>query len=267
MNVSGDFTVSIGFTTNMLPWSFFENSKFFYRKADIFLKKPKSLTLKVLRYLIISVAFYSKFATLCSFEKVNFLDKTICFFKNPNFERFQKSYNLSRILRQVCYMLIIKTLKHVINQRWLVYASSLGKHGAKTGIDLRRIFCFQYLKYGAKWSQWEMWVLQVFVMKTSIWLFSSNEHEMNPNKRRRQLQSPVLGILFFLWIKFLDFWFLLPRSWEIFLAKFARYCKFFQDRGKRNQENCWGSFRTSKNKQYFRKRSKRVLHESNTRLF
>ena len=153
------------------------------------------------------------------------------------------------------------------NQRWLVYASSLGKHGVKTRIDLRRSFCFPYLKYGGKWNQWEMWVLQVFVMKTSIRHFPSNEHEMNLNKRRRQLQSPVLGVLVFLWINFLDFWFLLPRSWQMFSVKFARFCSFFQDRGKRNQENCWGSCKTSKNKQDFRKRSKRVLHQSNTRSF
>ena len=106
----------------------------------------------------------------------------------------------------------------------------------KTRVDLRRRFCFPYLKYDANWSHWEMWFLQVFVMKTSISLFSSNEHEMNLNKRRRQLQSPSLGVLVFLCRSFLDFWFLLPRSWQLFLAKFARYCQFFHHRAKKSKK-------------------------------
>ena len=155
----------------------------------------------------------------------------------------------------------------MINQRWLVYASSLGKHGVKTGIDLRRRFCLPHPIYGTKWNQWDMSFSQVFFTKTSIGLFSSDEHEKSLNKGRRQLQSPVLGVLVFLWIKFLDFWFLLPLSWQIFLAKFPWYCKFFEDRGKRNQKTCWGSFKTSKTKQDFCKRSKRVFNQSNTRSF
>ena len=76
----------------------------------------------------------------------------------------------------------------MINQRWLVYASSLGKHGVKTGIDLRRRFCLPHPIYGTKWNQWDMSFSQVFVTKTSIGLFSSDEHEKNLNKGRRQLQ-------------------------------------------------------------------------------
>ena len=153
----------------------------------------------------------------------------------------------------------------MINQRWLVYASSLGKHGVKTGIDLRRRFCLPHPLYGTKWNQWDMSFSQVFVTKTSIGIFSSDEHEKNLNKGRRQLQSPVLGVLVFLWTKILDFWFLLPRSWQIFFGKVPMILKFFSGSWKKNQEKRWGSFRTSKNKQYFRKRSKRVLHQSNTR--
>ena len=196
------------------------------------------------------------------FKKVIFFEKPIYFSKSPNFEPFRKKYYISSILRQVCYKLNKQFLRHVINQRWLVYAISLGKHGVKTRVDLRRIFCFQYLKYGAKWSQWEMWVLQVFVMKTSIRLFASNEHEMNFNKRRRQLQSPWLGVLVFLWRNFLEFWFLLPRSWQLFMAKILQG---FSRSWKVIQENFWGSFKRSKNNQYLRKRRKRVLHQNNTR--
>ena len=48
--------------------SFFGNSKTLYRRTDVFFrKKPKSLTLNVLRNPIISVAFYGKFATFCLF--------------------------------------------------------------------------------------------------------------------------------------------------------------------------------------------------------
>ena len=67
--------------------------------------------------------------------------------------------------------------------------------------------------------------------------FSSNEHEMNLNKRRRQPQSSKLGVLVFLCRNFLDFWFLSPPSWQLFLVKFARYCKFLQDRAKKSKKN------------------------------
>ena len=145
----------------------------------------------------------------------------------------------------------------MINQRWLVYASSLGKHGAKTRIDLRRRFCFPYLKNGGTWNQWEMWVLQVFVMKTSISLFSSNEHEMNLNKKRRQLQSPSLGVLVFLCRSFLDFWFLLPRSWQLFLAKFARYCQFFHHRAKKSKKFVGAFSRQAKITKIFAKEARK----------
>ena len=142
-------------------------------------------------------------------------------------------------------------LRELTSQTWI-----------KTRVDLRRRFCFPYLKYDANWSQWEMWFLQVFVMKTSIRLFSSNEHEMNLNKRRRQLQYPWLGVLVFLWRNFLEFWFLLPGSWQLFMAKMLQG---FPRSWKVIQANFWGSFKRSKNNQYLRKKSKRVLHQSNTR--
>ena len=47
------------------------------------------------------------------------------------------------------------------------------------------------------------------------------------------IADPVLAVLFFLPRNFLDFWHFLPRSWQFFLARFARICKIFQDRGKK----------------------------------
>ena len=201
------------------------------------------------------------------FKNFNFLARIPSFFsKNPNFERFQKSYYLSRNFWQVCYKLIKKILKDWINQRWLVYKSSLGKHGVKTQNDLRRRFCFPCLKFGAKGNQWEMSFLQVFVMKTSIGLFSSNEHERNLNKRRRrQLQSPVLGVLVFLWRNFLDFWFFLPSSWQLILANFARYCTSFQDRGKKCKKSIRVLSRQAKRSKIFAKEAResciKVIHD------
>ena len=187
------------------------------------------------------------------------------FSKNPNFERFQKSYYLSRNLWQVCYKLIRKMLKHWINQRWLVYKSSLGKHEVKKQNDSRRRFCFPCLKFGGKWNQWEMSFLQVFVVKTSIGPFSPNEQERNLNKRRRQLQSPVLGVLVFLWRKFLDFWLFLPSSWQLIFANFARYCTSFQDRGKKCKKSVGVLSRQAKRSKIFAKEAResciKVIHD------
>ena len=132
---------------------------------------------------------------------------------------------------------------------------------------MRRRFCFPYLKYDANWSQWEMWFLQVFVTKTSIRLFSSNEHEMNLNRRRRQLQSPVVGVWVFLWRILLEFWFFFAIIMAINLGKLRKILNVFSRSRNKMQENCWGSLKTSKKIQDLRKRSKRVLHQTNTRSF
>ena len=52
--------------------------------------------------------FYSKCATFRDFENIQVLcEKPIYFFKkDSNFERFEKSYYFSRILRQICYNLV-----------------------------------------------------------------------------------------------------------------------------------------------------------------
>ena len=95
-----------------------------------------------------------------------------------------------------------------------------------------------------------------FVTKTSIRLFSSNEHETNLNKRRRQPQSARLGVLVFLCKNFLDFWFLLPPSWQLFLAKFARYCKFLQDRAKKSKKIVGVLSRQAKRSKIFAKEAR-----------
>ena len=65
MNVSGTLTISLGSTTNMIPWAFLK-----FQKS--FIGKP-----------------------MCFFEKT----------QNLNLERFEKPYYFSRILQQVCYFL------------------------------------------------------------------------------------------------------------------------------------------------------------------
>ena len=185
-------------------------------------------------FLIIQKSFIGE--PMCFFEKTQILNlerfekpyyssrilQQVCyflpFFKTSIFLRethllFQKTQTLNLFRIHTLSVAIygkfatswFKHFKHLMNQRWLVYESSLDKHGVKTGIDLRRRFCFPYLKNGTNWNQWEMSFCKFFVTKTSIRLFSSNEHETNLNKRRRQLQSTVLGVLLFLWRNFSDF--------------------------------------------------------------
>ena len=40
----------------------------------------------------------------------------------------------------------------------------------------------------------------------------------------------------FLAKKFLTFWNFLRKCWQLFVARFARFCKFFQDRGKKSKK-------------------------------
>ena len=130
--------------------------------------------------------------------------KRICFFKNQNFERFQKSYYLSRILLQVCYMLNKK-----ISNTWSTNVGSftrahLANMGQKHELIWEKDFAFRILKM-AEHEISERCEFSKFLSWKPVLNFFSKEHEMNLNKRRRQLQSPVLGVLVFLWIKFLDF--------------------------------------------------------------
>ena len=75
--------------------------------------RPKNLTITVektfSRNNIIWYAFYCKFAMFGDFEKFQVVfEKPISFFqKNPNSIRFEKSYHISRILRQSYYNLVI----------------------------------------------------------------------------------------------------------------------------------------------------------------
>ena len=78
--------------------------------------------------------------------------------------------------------------------------------------------------------------------------------------------SPVLGVLVFLPRKFLEFWHFLPRSWQIFLARFARFCKIIQDRAKKSKKIFRLLGKKTKNNQDFAKRNKKILHQSNTRF-
>ena len=101
-----------------------------------------------LRKITILYAFYSKFATLSDFWKIqDFFRKThLLLKKNPNCERFEKFYYFSRILRQICYNLLKKmTFTHVNNRCWLVYASSIDKHRVKNAPIWEEDFAFHIL--------------------------------------------------------------------------------------------------------------------------
>ena len=62
----------------------------FLSKKNLIIRAEKTILNKTIRY-----AFYSKFDTFSDFEKNSriFSEKLVQFFwKNPNFERFEKSY-------------------------------------------------------------------------------------------------------------------------------------------------------------------------------
>ena len=148
----------------LLPLEILKKFKTFFRKTINFFKKTQILN--VLRIFTISVAFYEKFATCSNFRKnSNFFSKNpSILFKKPNFERFEKSYCFSRILRQLCYNWMKKI--HLNNRCWLFYASSIGKHRVKKRTYLRVRFCFHIPKNmaqnnkaerersGQGWSRW-----------------------------------------------------------------------------------------------------------------
>ena len=99
--------------------SFFGNSKTLYRKTDVFFRKNTNsqpwTCWEALLYQSHSTASLLLFA---SFKNFSFLARNPSnFSKNPNFDRLQKSYYLSRNLSQDDYKLIKKILKHWINQR------------------------------------------------------------------------------------------------------------------------------------------------------
>ena len=74
----------------------------------------------------------------------------------------------------------------------------------------------------------------------------------------------MLGVLVFLPRKFLDFWHFLPRFWQLFLAKYTRFCKIFQDRGKESNNILGLPGNKTKNSQDLGKRNKKVVHQINT---
>ena len=102
------------------------------------------------------------------------------FLKKTNFERFEKFYYFSRVVRKICYNFMKKnwhahswttdvgslyapmyasmygsrctrrTRADVRADEQPMYASSIGKHRIKKRTYLRGRFCFPYFQYGAK---------------------------------------------------------------------------------------------------------------------
>ena len=88
-------------------WRLLKNWRVFLKDTSKFNKKPKFLTLNVLRILALPVAFFGNFAGSSIFSKrQSFFSKIPSMFwkKNPNFERFEKTCNFSRTLWQICYL-------------------------------------------------------------------------------------------------------------------------------------------------------------------
>ena len=99
-------------------------------------------------------------------------------------------------------------------------------------------------------------VLRKITVSVAFYSKFANEHERNLNKRRRQLQSLVLGVLVFLWRNFLHFWFFSVSSWQLILANFARYCTSFQDRGKKCKKSVGVFSRQAKRSKIFAKEAR-----------
>ena len=90
-------------TANLLPLAVFKQLKIFFEKPIFFSKG--SQVLSVLRYLTISVAFYSKFATFGNFvRKSQFLfEKHNNLIIKTNFWTFWQSFFFSGLVVQLCY--------------------------------------------------------------------------------------------------------------------------------------------------------------------
>ena len=118
-------------------------------------KKPRKWSGKTfLRNKTIWDAFYRKFATFNDFEKNSwfFLERPIYFKeKNPNFERFEKSYCCSRILWQICYNLVkTKFDGQKLEQNWPTSLSvnAIGKNQVRKRSDMTHLsgwFCFHII--------------------------------------------------------------------------------------------------------------------------
>ena len=103
-----------------LPLAIFKEFNFF-RKTDLFFLK-KNLKLERFEKSYTLVAFYSNFATLCDFMKVQdfFRDTYLLFFQRKQiFECFEETYYFSRIPRQICYNLMKK-----ISDSWMTDVGS-----------------------------------------------------------------------------------------------------------------------------------------------
>ena len=103
------------------------------------------------------------------------------------------------------------------------------------------------------------------------WTGWQNQVFVGPHIVLRQLllfdfrHYPVLDVLVFLPRIFLDFWHFLQRSWQLFLAKFARIFKSFQDRGKKSKKFFGLLGKKTKTIQNLGKRTIKSLHQNNTR--
>ena len=121
----------------------------FFCQINLIMRAEKTF----LRNITIWYAFYSKFATLSDLIKIqNFSKNPSILWKNPNFERFEKFYDFSRILRQGCYNWMQKIDIQTREQPMLARLRELNRQtSGKKRTYLRGRFCFPYSKeYGTK---------------------------------------------------------------------------------------------------------------------
>ena len=120
------------------------------QKLLIFWQKNLIVTAekKLLGYITVWYAFYSKFATSTDFEKTQgFSRKADLFFnKNPKFWKLWEIL-LFQLLSAANLLpfdekIISRSVKHVNNRCWLVYESSIGEDRIRKRTYFRGRFCF-----------------------------------------------------------------------------------------------------------------------------
>ena len=88
-----------------------------------------------------------------------FFKKPSFFQKNPNFERFEKSYYFSRILRQICDNLVIKKFSSSESVQFRTSDIINWQTSSKKNVRFSRLECMIFLpyhKHGQKITWWNL---------------------------------------------------------------------------------------------------------------
>ena len=178
----------------MLPWAFLKNSKFFYRKTDVFVF-GKTQIFDLERFdkpwtPIISAAIYSKFATFYLFEKINFFREAIILFQET------QTLNVfrSRTISVAFYVKFATSWLKNFSDTWSTNVGSLTRAhlanlGQKHELNWEEDFAFRILNLAengvnercgfCKFLSWKL-VLDFFPLTSMKWILTKNVDSFNP---------------------------------------------------------------------------------------